>query len=701
MCATPDRPDAAEPAAPRRIPRAHVAALAAGVAVYTLVFSGLAARRYRSFYAYEYTDLAGANQMMWRTVHAPGRPFFQTVTEQYFMGHFQPLLALLCLPYAAAPRPETLFFFIALAAALGALPVYALARRLLSPGAGIAWAFAYLLYSPLHNVTLTDFRPVVLAVPALLALLYEFERGRLRRFLFWCAVTLSVQESLGLWIAFMGPYALWRRRNWKWAAAPAALGVGWFVLCTRLIMPWTFRDVIYPFGGYLYLWIGNESAGALVRQMLFNPLCYARLALSPSRVLLLFKTFWPVAFLPAAAPAALVVPAATWFQLLMLHHSAIHANHIHWLAPIIPVVFYAAVLAAARVERLLPRGRRLGRAALTALPLAACAASNFGPNVLAQQSGVRPIYRPDLAYVSNLYDPVLYREDAEDRLAWRAVSLIPADAAVTASADLMPALSGRRVLYEFDFKLEYLDGRTRDELDVDYVAIHARSEAFGAGVYAWRGVVNVRRRALRLLSAGCWEPVFAEGRFLVLRRVRRADPAAVARAERVVRENWSDARALQTPGGCMDLARAAYEEGEVETAVRRYRRAAALSPRDPYPRRKAGQILLDLGRVQEAVHWLREAAARAPLCMRTHLDLADALLTARRVDEAAREYETAAALLPTDSAPYYGLGLARLAQDRRDDALRAFRRALRLNPSCGPARRMLERLARGSGAPDG
>ena len=158
MCKTPDSGE-------RRATMLCGAALALGIAAYTAVFTALAVLRYRAFYAYDWGDLAGINQVMWSTVH--GRPFFQTVTEQHFMGHFQPMLAVLCVPYFLAPHVATLFFLSSLAIASGAVVVFLLARRVLSPRAALLWAAAYLLYSPLHNVTLTDFRPVVLCIPCL------------------------------------------------------------------------------------------------------------------------------------------------------------------------------------------------------------------------------------------------------------------------------------------------------------------------------------------------------------------------------------------------------------------------------------------------------------------------------------------------------------------------------------------------------
>jgi len=690
MCRTPE-------AHPRRITSGQIACLVLGIGAYTILFTSLAVLRYRAFYSYEWTDLAGINQVMWSAVH--GDWFFQSVTDQYFMGHFQPILALLCIPYFIVPRVTTLFFLAALAVALGAVPVFLIARRVLSPKAGVWWAWAYLLYSPLHNITLTDFRPVVFCIPCLLAAFYVFERKRFGWFCAWCVAAVFCQENIGLCVAFLGFYALWRRRSLKWVLTPILLGTLWFTLCTRAIMPMFFGDALYPFGGYLYLWIGDKGAGDLVVKILKNPLQYAALALSPSRVQLLLKCFWPLCFLPFVAPVVMLVPAAGWFQLLMVQHSTLQAVRVHWLAPMVPTFFFAAIVGSRKLVRLARRlkwsknARTRASAALVAAPLLASMLSNLGPNSLAQTSGSRPTHNPRVAYVTSLYDPVLYATEDEDRVAWRALATVPADVSVAASADLMPALSCRRRLYELGFRLRYRDGHERDYLDVDYVAIHARCESFNAGVYDWPGIVRLRERTLKMLDSRSWEPVFMEGNFLVLRR-RPASKLGHPLPEEAmahVKVHWSDEVAQGRPGGLCDLARAAYERGDQEKAVQRYAALAAMSPHDPYPCRKAGEVLRELGRLDQPLAYLRMACERSPLCFATRMAHAKALLSARHIGDAEREYRRAIRLLPTHEEPYVGLGMVHVAKRDTKAAARAFRRAVKLDPSHRLARDLWER----------
>ena len=454
----------------------------------------------------------------------------------------------------------------------------------------------------------------------------------------------------------------------------------------------------YPFGTYLHVWIGDYGLGELVRKLLCNPWQYARLAVSPSRMDWHVKVFWPLCFTPFAAPMVMAVPAATWFQLLMIHHSVLQPIRIHWLAPMVPTIFAAGIMGTKRLSDLLERHNRhsLSRG-LAIAPAVACALSVVTPSSLVQNSSARPTHNPEVAYITSAYSPALFHMSAEDEAAWRAIAAVPAAASVAASGDLMAPLSGRKTLYEYNFDLPYRDGHIRDYLDADYLAIHARCESDGAGIYAWPGIMHLRTQMLGLLASGRWDPVFVEGNSLVMRQVRQGEANAgrVDAAQRHVRDAWSDERVAQRPGARMDLGRAAYEKGDLETAAAHYVAAARLSPHDGYPCRKAGQALWQLGRLGEAVQYFGMAVERAPFCYDARLTLADALRNLKQFDVAESEYRQAIALLPTEAAPYVNLGALYLACGRKREARRELRRALRLDPTFAEAKRLLGRCEAG------
>src|SRR5438045_9032022 len=66
-----------------------------------------------------------------------------------FLDHFSPALLLVVPFYAIVPHPETLIVFQTVALALGAWPVYLLARRYLPRGARrLVWIAVTVLFAP-------------------------------------------------------------------------------------------------------------------------------------------------------------------------------------------------------------------------------------------------------------------------------------------------------------------------------------------------------------------------------------------------------------------------------------------------------------------------------------------------------------------------------------------------------------------------
>src|SRR6266542_1249975 len=138
------------------------------VVFYALVFGALSLIRHWSFHSTG-LDLGVFDQVVWNT--SQGRFMESTLSldrcvPHSFLGdHFSPVLLALVPLYWIAPHPETLLVAQTVALALGAWPVYLLAKRLLPPGIErLIWIFAYTFSAPLSFITLYDFHEVALAV---------------------------------------------------------------------------------------------------------------------------------------------------------------------------------------------------------------------------------------------------------------------------------------------------------------------------------------------------------------------------------------------------------------------------------------------------------------------------------------------------------------------------------------------------------
>src|SRR5947208_8411645 len=151
------------------------------IAAYAAALSALSILRNRAFQTGRF-DLGNMVQAGWSTSH--GHPLRVTGLRgdgiSRLAAHFDPILAAFAPLWLLWPSPDVLLVTQAVAVALGALPVFWLARKhLASQRAGLGFALAYLLYPPTQWLTLNEFHPVALACPLLLFAIWFLDEGRL------------------------------------------------------------------------------------------------------------------------------------------------------------------------------------------------------------------------------------------------------------------------------------------------------------------------------------------------------------------------------------------------------------------------------------------------------------------------------------------------------------------------------------------
>src|SRR5205085_5861412 len=135
-----------------------------------------------SFYKYETFgqgyDQVDFEQGIWNTVQ--GRPMEDSrfnFTDSVFGMDWMPMLLLFVSAYALVPSAHTLFFLQIVGSALGAVPLYWLARdRFASQTVGLGAGAAYLLYPTLLHGVLNPFQVRLFSVALLLFGFYYFEK---------------------------------------------------------------------------------------------------------------------------------------------------------------------------------------------------------------------------------------------------------------------------------------------------------------------------------------------------------------------------------------------------------------------------------------------------------------------------------------------------------------------------------------------
>ncbi len=320
--------------------------------IFAVVFGLISVRLLSSFSMNGY-DLTNMCQAMWNTAHGKPLVFTYAYPVTHRLGiHIEPIFFLIAPLYRVFPRPETLLWLQAITVASGALPTYWLARtHLQSTTAGVIFAIAYLLFPALQSGVLYEFHPSVLAAAFWLFALYFLDQDRLGLFAVFSLLALSTKEEMGLILAFVGGYAILRKRRWRIGLAFATLGLAWFFAGVFWVQP-LFSPIGENIQFFRYAWLGNtpvEMMNTLITgsgEILPQVWEYAQAGDYALRLLV------PLGFTSLLAPLTLILAAPSLaVNLLSNRLSQTRAEEFHYAAPIVPFMIVAAVYGVERLGR--------------------------------------------------------------------------------------------------------------------------------------------------------------------------------------------------------------------------------------------------------------------------------------------------------------------------------------------------------------
>lgn len=401
-------------------------------AAYFFVYSTLAVLRHQSYHSFGF-DLGLFDQIFWNTTQ--GRLLESTmsqalpVTHSLLADHFSPILLLLAPMYFAAPHPETLLVMQTLALALGAWPVYLLAKLKLSAGYALLWVVVYLLFVPLAYINLFDFHEVAFSVAPLGFALYFLERGRRGWFLVSLLVTFLVKEEMGLVGAGFGAYALLGKRDWKLGLGVLAGSLLAFVALVQIAIPFFAGGRSYPYIAERYAQVGG-SPGGVLKTLVTDPMRIGRALLQPKKVYFVVALFGSTLGLSVLAGWAGLLLLPTLGYLLLSEYQPQFSFTSQYSAPLIPLVAGTAILALAR----LPESTRRP-------VMAAVVASSL---IFTWAFGDMPFSRK--------FDPSLYTTQPRYASFVRELARIPPDARVSAENGFPSHLAERRYIYDYGYE---------------------------------------------------------------------------------------------------------------------------------------------------------------------------------------------------------------------------------------------------------
>jgi hypothetical protein len=435
--------------------------------------------RHRAFHSAA-NDLAFFDQIIWNT--ARGRFFATRFVPYNFLGqHVQPVLLFYALLYHLWASPESLLVTQACVVAAAAVPLYAVARRLLQhDGRACLVAALYLLSPYLHQAVNFDFHPETMA-PFFAFLGYGFIlRGRTRAAILATLSMLLLKEDTVLLVLGIA-WLCWLRRERRAAAILGGIAICWGALTTLVIMP-HFRagpsDLEERYG-----YLGSGAANILIG-LVTHPMRALGHLLVWSTLLTVLALLGSVGFLPLAAPAELLAAAPLLCFHLLSTHAAQQSLRVQYSAEVLPLIWIAAVV---------------GLGHLTPCPPAVTPAWEGGTRArrswslpVHREAFLRRLARADaiganrsrtafvvltlgvlVAFVAASpfppargFDPGRFTVDASHGQAVDdAIARIPSQASVSAQTGLAPHLAHRPALFEFP-----------EGIGADYVLLDARGD---------------------------------------------------------------------------------------------------------------------------------------------------------------------------------------------------------------------------------
>ena len=351
------------------------------ILLYIGLFAWQSIARHQAFATNAY-DMGNVNQAFWNTVH--GRPLHFTnwrgveldlANDSRLAMHVEPIYFVLAPIYWLWQQPETILLLQTIILALGALPVFWLARdRLGSHAAGVAFAAVYLLFPGLEAANMWEFHAVRAGRPLLLFAFYFGQGGRW--FLLWlfALLAMATKEEVSLSVLVMGfCFVVWglvraRRdlprpghaRAWLRRAARTPqvvhglalmlVAMLWFIVAVFVIVP-HFEGSRSPYLSYYNQLsgaggsAGRGSGSAGIVALLMAAL---RALFNPRNVQYLIDLYTPVAFLSVFSPLAMAISAPDLAINLLSTHEPMHfVEKYHYVAPLVPGIMISAILGVA------------------------------------------------------------------------------------------------------------------------------------------------------------------------------------------------------------------------------------------------------------------------------------------------------------------------------------------------------------------
>ena len=433
------------------------------VVAYIFVFGFLAIARYMTF-STGYTqnglaqptswDLGQYTQLMWNSLN--GRLFETSYildAPSKLGTSFTPILLALVPVYAVWHSSMALLVVQTIGLGLSALPLYWFARARLGRGLALALGVAYLLFPGLENIGLSEFHEIAFAVPLLAYATFFLLRRHYPRFLVCLALALLVKEEIAFIAVIFGVYVFFIQRNRRLGLALATFGVVWAVLLLQYLVPF-FRSGDFG-SGFYYFGSGQLGGGSARYGYLGHNLSeiFATILTRPD---VIFDAIWtpakieyglhflvPLMFVPLVGIEIVALALPTFGYSLLSNYGLQTSIRSYYFAPLLPFVFFAAVIGLERLLRWIESATRRTSTHATNRGI-----GQFGLGVMLIVSSGANYFLQASGPLGRYFEPERYVWNEHTALGHELLRLIPDGGLVVAQNEYLASLSNRPQIYE-------------------------------------------------------------------------------------------------------------------------------------------------------------------------------------------------------------------------------------------------------------
>ena len=412
--------------------------LALLILTYVAVFGFLTVRQHARFATFGF-DMGIHDQGIW--LLSRFREPFVTVRGLHYFGHHLNLVCLLFVPaYWLGAGPSFLYLVETVGLAVGAVPVYLLARDVLDDPPWwmpVVPAIAYLLYPTVNWINWWHFHPEALAVAPLLFAVWLGWRGSWRWFAVAIGFALSTKEDIALAVAMLGVVlaVVHARRGeagaaWRPGAITAAVGAAWYVLATQVVMP-AFNDGAPPFYVQEFFPQFGDDAASVVWTIVTDPAQTWRLLTDGDRLSYYWRLLAPTGMVALLGLPFLLVAGPQLGANALSALSTTYDARFHYSVVPTVAVFAATVVGLGLLRRWHPFALHLGLVVLLVSALSTHREWSPSPAGEPFRSGI-------------------WAGPSDRHAAWaHALSLVPPDAGLATNYFLVPHATHRQLLYEW------------------------------------------------------------------------------------------------------------------------------------------------------------------------------------------------------------------------------------------------------------